>query len=394
MCCILRDKGFATRAVHAGERPCPVTGAVAPPLYQTSTYAFSTPQEMRDILERKTTGFVYTRVGSPTQKVFEEKMAALEEGESALGFASGMAAISAAVLSVVQRGDHVIADNILYGSTYDFFAEILPRYGIEVSMIDTSVSEEVEEHLRDNTRLIFYETPANPTMKLIDIKKIAQYHPISMVDNTYLTPYLQNPLKLGADVVVHSATKYLCGHGDALGGVIISSSDFIQGTRRILKDLGGAISPFNAWLLIRGIKTLPLRMQRHCQNAQQIAEYLRGHPTVKKVYYPGLKEHPQHALAQRQSRGHGGMLAFELHSYAQAEAFMSNLELCTLAVSLGDVETLIQHPASMTHAVVPEEERERLGISDELVRISVGIEDLEDIIADIEQALERAAHSN
>jgi methionine-gamma-lyase len=260
-------------------------------------------------------------------------------------------------------------------------------------MIDTSNTTEVEEHLKDNTKLIFYETPANPTMKIIDIKKIAQYHPLSMVDNTYLTPYLQNPLQLGADVVIHSATKYICGHGDALGGVIISKSDFIQNTRRILKDFGGAISPFNAWLMIRGTKTLSLRMQRHCENAEKIAEYLQQHPAVKKVYYPGLKTHPQHELSKRQTRGHGGMIAFEMNSYAEAEAFMSNLNLCTLAVSLGDVETLIQHPASMTHAVVSKEQREQLGITDELIRISVGIEDVEDIIADLQQALEKAENT-
>jgi methionine-gamma-lyase len=391
MCGSLKEKGFTTKSVHAGEHPCPVTRSLATPLYQTSTYAFKTPREMQDILERKAQGFVYTRVGNPTQKVFEDKIAALEGGESALSFASGMAAISAAVLSTVKKGDHVIADSILYGSSYDLFAEILPRLGVEVSMIDVSSVDEVEEHIRDNTRLIFYETPANPTMKLIDIKKISQYHPLSMVDNTYLTPYLQNPLLLGADVVIHSATKYLCGHGDTLGGVVVSDSEFIQSTRRILKDFGGALSPFNAWLLIRGVKTLSLRMQRHCENACRVARFLQRHEAVKRVYYPGLKSHPQYQLAKRQMKGCGGMVAFEMHSYDEAEAFMSSLKLCTLAVSLGDVETLVQHPASMTHAVVPKEKREQLGMSDELLRISVGIEDVDDIIEDLRQALERAA---
>ena len=381
-------KGFTTKVVHSG-RYTPANGVV-PPIYQTATYAFETAQEMQDIIEKRSPGFIYSRVGNPTQKVFEEKMAVLEGGESAKAFASGMAAISAAVLAVVERDDHVICDRTVYGSTYDLFTWMLPRLGVSVSMIDLSNTDELEENLQDNTKLIFYETPANPTMKLIDIKKISQYHPLSMVDNTYMTPYLQNPLKLGSDVVIHSATKYICGHCDTLGGVIISDAEFIERTHRILKDFGGALSPFNAWLLLRGIKTLTLRMDRHTSNAEKIADFLAKHPAVAEVHYPGLKNHPQHRLAKAQMHGFGGMIAFEMHNYDEAETLINSLELCTLAVSLGCVETLIQHPTSMTHAAVPKEERKGLGLTDELVRISVGIEDVDDIIADLSQALDRA----
>ncbi len=383
---MLKEKSFTTKAVHAG-RYTPARGVV-PPIYQTATYAFETAREMQDIFEGKSEGFVYSRVGNPTQKVFEEKMAVLEGGESAKAFASGMGAINAAVLSIVKSGDHVISDRTIYGSTYDLFTEIFPRLGISVSMIDLSKIDELEENLQDNTKLIFCETPTNPTMKLVDIKKISQYHPTTMVDNTYMTPYLQNPLELGSDVVVHSATKYICGHCDTLGGVIISDAEFIERTHQLLKDFGAAMSPFNAWLLLRGIKTLTLRMDRHTANAEKVAEFLEEHPSIAKVYYPGLKDHPQHALAKSQMRGFGGMIAFEMHSYDEAEALMRNLKLCTLAVSLGCVETLIQHPASMTHAAVPKEKRESLGLTDELVRISVGIEDIDDIKSDLSQALD------
>ncbi len=381
-------KGFTTKAVHAG-RYTPAKGVV-PPIYQTATYAFDTPKEMQDIFEGRSAGFVYTRVGNPTQKIFEEKMAVLEGGESAKAFASGMGAISAAILSVVRAGDHIISDRFIYGSTYDLFTEMLPRLGVSVSMIDLSDTDELEESLQENTRLIFYETPSNPTMKLVDIKKISEYHPITMVDNTYMTPYLQNPLELGSDVVIHSATKYISGHCDTIGGVIISDAEFIERTHQVLKDFGAAMSPFNAWLLLRGIKTLALRMDRHSSNAMKVAEFLKGHPAVRRVYYPGLKSHPQHRLAERQMRGFGGMIAFEMQSYSEAEALMRDLELCTLAVSLGCVETLIQHPASMTHRAVPEERRESLGLRDELVRMSVGIEDVDDIIRDLSQALDRS----
>lgn len=383
---MLKEKSFTTKAVHAG-RYTPARGVV-PPIYQTATYAFETAREMQDIFEGKSEGFVYSRVGNPTQKVFEEKMAVLEGGESAKAFASGMGAINAAVLSIVKSGDHVISDRTIYGSTYDLFTEIFPRLGINVSMIDLSKTDELEENLQDNTKLIFCETPTNPTMKLVDIKKISQYHPTTMVDNTYMTPYLQNPLELGSDVVVHSATKYICGHCDTLGGVIISDAEFIERTHQLLKDFGAAMSPFNAWLLLRGIKTLTLRMDRHTANAEKVADFLEEHPSIAKVYYPGLKDHPQHALAKSQMRGFGGMIAFEMHSYDEAEALMRNLKLCTLAVSLGCVETLIQHPASMTHAAVPKEKRESLGLTDELVRISVGIEDIDDIKSDLSQALD------
>ena len=386
----LKKAGFSTRAIHAGEKPSE-TGAVVTPIYQTAPFEFKNAAHGARVMGGQEKGYVYSRGLNPTTEVLEEKISDLEEGEAALAQATGMAAISAAVFTSVKAGDHVIADEVIYGSTYDLFVD-LGKFGVDVSFIDTSDTDNVENAFRNNTRLVFFETPANPTMKLTDIKAVSDIAhdkgAAVMVDNTFMTPYLQQPLKLGADVVVHSATKYLNGHGDTLGGIIIGSSDLIKKARHTSKNIGGAISPFNSWLIIRGMKTLSVRMDRHNINAFSVAKFLKGHEKVDNVIYPGLPDHPQHDLAGKQMRGYGGMIAFCLKKAWDVPVFLDALNLCTLAVSLGETGTLIQHPATMTHAVVPKDKRIKYGISDELVRLSVGIEDVEDIIEDIKQALD------
>jgi methionine-gamma-lyase len=375
----IRRSGFSTKVVHAGQHPCRLTGALATPIYQTSTFSLDRLAETR---------YVYTRVGNPTNTVLEEKMAILESGERSLTFSSGMAAISATIFSLASKGDHIITDNVIYGCTYDLFSS-MPRFGIEVSFVDASDVSKVEGCMKGNTKLIFLETPANPTMKISDIKAISEVSGEAkvVVDNTFMTPYFQRPLELGADIVVHSATKYIGGHGDTIGGVLVGNKEFIEGARSVLKDMGGAMSPFNAWLLIRGLKTLVIRMERHEKNALEVAVFLEDHPKVKRVLYPGLESHPQHELAKRQMGGFGGMLAFEVDRMKDVMKLMSGVELCTFAVSLGDVDTLIEHPASMTHRSMPKKYREDCGITGGLVRLSVGIEDVEDIIKDLKQAL-------
>ncbi len=386
----LKKSGFSTRAIHAGEKASE-TGAVNTPIYQTATFEFETAAHAADVMAGKEKGYVYSRGLNPTTEVLEEKMADLEGGEAALAQASGMAAITTAVFTSIKAGDHVIADEVLYGSTYDLFVD-LQKFGVDVSFIDTSDIGSVETAFRKDTKLVFFETPANPTMKLTDIKAVcemAHERGASVVaDNTFMTPYFQQPLLLGADVVVHSATKYLNGHGDTLGGVIVGSSDFIKNARHTAKNMGGAMSPLSAWLIIRGMKTLTVRMDRHNENATAVAGFLHGHEKVAEVIYPGLKDHPQYKLARKQMRGSGGMISFLLKNAKDVPVFLDALSMCTLAVSLGDAETLIQHPATMTHAVVPREKRIRYGIADELVRLSVGLEDVEDIITDLGQALD------
>ena len=385
----LKKSGFSTRAIHSGEKH-EDTGSVTTPIYQTAPFKFKSAADAADLMGGRKKGYVYSRGLNPTTEVLEEKMADLEGGEAALAQTTGMAAISAAVFTSVRGGDHVIADEVIYGSTYDLFVE-LKDYGVDVTFIDTSDPHNVEEAFRPNTKLVFFESPANPTMKLTDIKAVSdiahEKGASVMVDNTFLTPYLQKPLTLGADVVVHSATKYLNGHGDTLGGIIAGSSDFIKSARHKAKNFGGSITPFSSWLIIRGIKTLPIRMDRHNQNAIAVAKFLQGHDQVKSVIYPGLPEHPQYELGRKQASGAGGMIAFLLEEAKDVPLFLDSLKLCTLAVSLGETATLIQHPATMTHAVVPRQDRIRYGISDELIRLSVGLEDVSDIIYDLEQAL-------
>ncbi|MDD5474379.1 MAG: PLP-dependent aspartate aminotransferase family protein [Candidatus Methanoperedens sp.] len=386
-----KKPGFSTRAIHAGDKE-EETGAVTTPIYQTAPFKFKSAARAASVMAGDEKGYVYSRGLNPTTEVLEEKMADLEGGEAALAQATGMAAISAAVFTEVKAGDHIIADEVIYGSTYDLFID-LAKFGVDVSFIDTSDVSNVKAAFRPGTKLVFFETPANPTMKLTDIKAVSELaherNATVMVDNTYMTPYFQKPLSLGADVVLHSATKYLNGHGDTLGGIIVGSSDFIKRARHTAKNIGGAISPFNSWLIIRGMKTLPVRMDRHTENAMAVARFLQGHEKVDKVNYPGLTDFPQYDLARKQMSGAGGMIAFMLKYADDVPVFLGTLELCTLAVSLGETGTLIQHPATMTHAVIPREKRIKYGIADELVRLSVGLEDVEDIIADLGQALDR-----
>lgn len=386
----LKKSGFSTRAIHAGERP-EETGAVVTLIYQTAPFKFKSAAHAASVMAGKEKGYVYSRGLNPTTEVLEEKMADLEGGEAALAQATGMAAISAAVFTSVKGGDHVIADEVIYGNTYDLFVD-LKKFGVDVSFIDTSDIGNVEAAFRPKTKLVFFETPANPTMKLTDIKGVCdiahEKGATVMVDNTFMTPYFQQPLSLGADVVLHSATKYLNGHGDTLGGIIVGSSDYISSARHTAKNMGGAMSPFSAWLIIRGIKTLQVRMDKHNENAMAVAKFLHGHEKVARVIYPGLETHRQYELAKKQMCGEGGMIAFLLKDAKSVPLFLDALKLCTLAVSLGETGTLVQHPATMTHAVVPRDKRIKYGIADELVRLSVGLEDAEDIIEDLGQALD------
>lgn len=391
----LKEAGFSTRAVHAGQGPCPLTGALSTPIYQTSTFVFQNVDQGAARFAGEEAGYIYTRLGNPTLAAFEEKIATLEGGEAGLAFSSGMAAISAVLFALTKQGDHIVSCDTIYGCTHAFLSSILSRYGIDTTFVDLSDPQRAAAAVQPNTRVIYLETPANPTMKLVDIEamvKLARKIGAKVVvDNTFATPYLQRPLDLGADVVVHSATKYIGGHGDVIAGAAVGSKEFIDEVRvTTLKDIGGVLGPFEAWLLLRGLKTLALRMEKHSANAMEVAAFLEEHPAVERVYYPGLASHPQHRLAAKQMQGgFGGMISFELKGGLEAgKQLMNTLELCSLAVSLGDTETLIQHPASMTHSPYPPEERLKAGITDGLVRMSVGIEDAVDIITDLKKGLD------
>ncbi len=376
--------GFATDAIHAGQEPDPVTGAIMTPIYATSTYVL--PELGKD------RGFDYSRTVNPTRTALEANLAALEGGEAGTCFASGMAAVSA-VMTLLKSGDHVVVSQNVYGGTFRLFENVLKNYGLEFTYEDTSRLEKVEAALRPSTRMLFIETPTNPNMTLTDLSAAVEIcrkrSLISVVDNTFLSPFFQKPLEFGVDIALHSTTKYLNGHSDSIGGALITTRKAHTERIRFVQNSAGAIlSPFESWLVLRGVKTLHLRMQRHDENGRQVAKFLDRHGKVRKVHYPGLPSHPQHELARRQCTGFGGMISFELGSYDEAKRFLDRLKLCALAESLGGVETLISHPASMTHAAIPAEERERIGIKDSLVRISVGVEDLEDILADLELGFE------
>lgn len=392
----IKNKGYNTKLVHAGQHPDPLTGALSTPIYQTSTFVFENVEQGAARFALEEAGYIYTRLGNPTQAQLEEKMAVLEGGEAALAVASGMTAIAAPIWTMCKAGDHIVASDTLYGCTFALLSHQMPKFGIEVTFVDAKNLENVKNAMKSNTKLVYIETPANPTLDLIDIEGIAKIAHDGgaqlMVDNTFMSPYGQRPLELGADIVIHSATKYINGHGDVIAGIVVGKQDFINEVRLVgIKDItGGCISPFNAWLILRGLKTLGIRMDRHCANAMKVAKYLEAHPMVERVYYPGLESHPQHELAKKQMLNFGGMIAFEIKGGVEAgRQLMNSVELCTLAVSLGDAETLIQHPASMTHSPVPREERLAAGITDGLVRLSVGLEDAEDIIADLEQAIQK-----
>ncbi|UBM42078.1 methionine gamma-lyase [Hafnia paralvei] len=394
----LDDKGYNTKIIHAGQHPDATTGALATPIFQTSTFVFENAKQGAARFALEESGYIYTRLGNPTQTALEEKIAILEGGEAALATASGMAAISSTLLTLCGQGDHIIASEAIYGCTHALLSHSMPKFGIDVTFVNATNIENIKHAIRPNTKVIYIETPANPTLSIIDIDACAQLahtnDALLVVDNTFMSPYCQNPLKFGADIVVHSVTKYINGHGDVIGGVIVGSQEFINQARFVgVKDItGGCISPFNAWLTLRGLKTLAVRMERHCQNAMQVAKFLSSHPAVTKVYYPGLPEHPNYELGKKQMSNFGAVISFEIKGGVEAgQTVMDSVELCLLAVSLGDTETLIQHPASMTHSPMLPEERMKAGITDGLIRISVGLEDPEDIIADLQQAFNKAA---
>jgi len=384
---------FATLAVHAGEAPCRVTGALDTPIYQSTTFASADSNEMAAVYGEEKPGYMYTRYGNPTIQALQEKLAALEAGEAALAFSTGMAAISSAILGYVQSGDHVVAARSLYGAAYDFLNRKLPALGASTTFVPSTRVEDFEAALRPNTKVIYFETPSNPILEILDIAALAALGRKrgipTMIDNTFASPALQRPLTLGVTVVVHSATKYLCGHGDAMGGAAIGPRDYISHlNHEIIRDFGGVISPFNAWLILRGTRTLHLRMPAHCANAQKIAEFLAGHPKVERVNYPGLPKHPGHEVAKKQMKAFGAMMSFEVRGgYEGGKKVMDRVKIFARAASLGDTRSLIVHSASTSHRAVPREQRLAIGITDGLVRLSVGVEAVEDLIQDLDQAL-------
>lgn len=389
-----RPLGPATRAIHHGYDPAGHEQALTPPLHLTSTFAFPDAETGGALFAGEAEGHIYSRISNPTVALLESRMASLEGAEAALATASGMGAISSLMWTLLKPGDEVVTDKTLYGCTFAFMRDGLARFGVKITHVDLREPENLRAAISDKTRIVYFETPANPNMRLVDIgaaAAIAKEHgALTVVDNTYATPLLTRPIQLGADFVIHSATKYLGGHGDLVAGIVCGRADAIHEVRMIgVKDMTGSVmAPFNAMLVMRGLKTLQLRMQRHCESGQKVAEWLEAQPGVAAIYYPGLASHPQHELAKRQMDGFGGMIAFELTGGLEAGiAMMNRLTLIRRAVSLGDAETLIQHPASMTHSTYSPEERLEHGISDGLVRLSVGLEDVDDIIADLADAL-------
>lgn len=387
--------GFGTTAIHAGQNPDPFTGAVAVPISLASTFAQSSPGVLYGRNQENSfgKGWEYSRTGNPTRGVFERAIAACEKGKHAVAYSSGMAATTAAV-HLLKQGDHVISIDDVYGGTQRYFRQTVhPTYGIDFDFVDMSDLAKIEAAIRPNTKMLWLESPTNPTLKVTDIAAVSavakKHNLIVVVDNTFMSPYFQNPLTLGADVVVHSITKYINGHSDVVMGVVITNDDDIYTKLKFIQNGIGAVpSPFDSYLALRGLKTLHVRMAAHAKNAQAVAEYLEAHPAVEKVYYPGLPSHPQHAIAKKQASGFGGMITFYVKGgLEKARAFLETVEVFTLAESLGAVESLAESPAIMTHASVPKEHRELLGISDNLIRLSVGIEGLPDIIADLEKAL-------
>ena len=388
--------GLGTTAIHAGTLKN-LYGTLAMPIYQTSTFIFDSAEQGGRRFALEEAGYIYTRLGNPTTTVLEDKIAALEEGEAAVATSSGMGAISSTLWTVLKAGDHIVTDKTLYGCTFALMCHGLTRFGIDVTFVDTSNLDEVKNAMKENTRVVYLETPANPNLKIVDIEalaKLAHTNPntLVIVDNTFATPYMQKPLTLGADIVVHSVTKYINGHGDVIAGLVITNKALADQIRFVgLKDMTGAVlGPQDAYYIIRGMKTFEIRMERHCKNARKVVEFLNNHPKIERVYYPGLETHPGYEIAKKQMKDFGAMISFELKGGFEAgKTLLNSLKLCSLAVSLGDTETLIQHPASMTHSPYTKEEREAAGITDGLVRLSVGLENVEDIIADLEQGLQK-----
>lgn len=390
----LKGKGMGTIAIHAGQEKNPF-GSLAAPIFQTSTFVFDSTEQGAARFSGKEEGYIYSRLGNPTVALAERKVAALEHGEAAAGTSSGMGAISSTLWTLLKAGDHLIADTTLYGCTFALLNHGLTRFGIEVTFLNTGDLAAVKAAMKENTRVVYLETPANPNLKIADIEalsKIAHENPYTtvVVDNTFASPYNQNPLTLGADIVVHSATKYINGHGDVVAGFAVGPKNIIDQIKLVgIKDMTGSVlGPAEANLIVRGLKTFELRMQRHCASAMTVAKWLEANPKISKVYYPGLESHEGHEIAKKQMKEFGGMVSFELTGGFEAgKALLNNVEMFGLAVSLGDTETLIQHPASMTHSTYTKEELAEAGIPEGLVRLSVGLENVEDIIADLEQAL-------
>ncbi|MBY7109540.1 methionine gamma-lyase [Bacillus sp. 17RED48] len=385
----MKKKHMETALIHHGYTSEEHKGSLTPPLFQTSTFTFETAQQGEASFAGVDPSYIYSRLGNPTVKLFEERMAVLEGGEEALAFGSGMAAISATLIGFLKAGDHIICSNGLYGCTYGFLEVLEEKFMITHLFCDMETEADIENKIRPNTKLIFVETPINPTMKLIDLKQVIRVAKrnglLVIVDNTFCSPYLQRPLELGCDAVVHSATKYIGGHGDVVAGVTICKTKALaEKIRPMRKDIGGIMAPFDAWLLLRGLKTLAVRMDRHCDNAEKIVSFLKNHDAVEGVWYP------EGELASRQMKRGGGVISFSVKGgKEETQAFINDLHFITIAVSLGDTETLIQHPATMTHAAIPAELRQEMGIYDNLIRLSVGLESWEDIVSDLEQALKK-----
>jgi cystathionine gamma-lyase/cystathionine beta-lyase/cystathionine gamma-lyase/homocysteine desulfhydrase len=376
---------FSTICIHAGQVPDPSTGAIITPIYQTSTYVQEALGQHK--------GYEYARTQNPTRSALEANIAAIENGRAAFAFASGMAA-EGAVMTLVESGDHVVVTDNTYGGTYRLFERVLRRYQLEFSYVDTSDISQIEAAFRPTTKMLFLETPTNPVLRLTDLRaacEVAHARGVFVVvDNTFASPFVQRPIDFGADLVVHSTTKFLNGHSDSVGGIVVAvRNDHIEWLRFVQNAEGAILGPMDAWLVLRGTKTLPIRMERHNANALALAEFLASHPKVERVHYPGLSTHPQHALAKRQMCGFGGLISFQLGSLEKARTVLNAVRLMALAESLGGVETLISHPATMTHASVPPDRRQQIGITDDMVRISVGIEDVDDLREDLEQALDR-----
>lgn len=384
-----------TEMLHFGYNEKDYFGSMTPPIFQTSTFVFDSAEQGERRFAGEEDGYIYSRLQNPTVKIFEERMAFLEKGEKALAFASGMAAVSATLFALIKSGDHILCSQGLYGCTFGLLQFLEEKFHVEHDFSKMETKEELEREIRDNTACIYVETPINPTMKLVDLEMVASVAkkkgiPV-VVDNTFSTPYLQRPLELGCDVVVHSATKYIGGHGDVIGGVVVGKEELIdQMAVTTRKDIGGVLSPFDAWLMLRGLQTMPVRLDRHCENARQLSQFLKNHPKVDQVFYPGDPENEQYSLMKKQMDQPGAMISFSLKGTKKtAQQFMNDLQLVKIAVSLGDTVTLIQHPATMTHAVVPEKERRDMGIGDTLLRLSVGLEAWEDIREDLAQALDK-----
>lgn len=395
-----RHWGISTELIHGQPAAKRKTGAVAQPIVPAVAYSFETHEMASDTVSGKRDGIYYGRYGNSTLCELEDKMAALENGEAALGVSSGMAAISSVLFGILQSGDHLIVTKDVYGGTYHFLTTLAPRCGITFSLVDCTDIDCITEAIQPNTKAVYIETPSNPLLTILDIQAIAKvtkhYSLPLIVDNTFMSPCLQKPLDLGADIIIHSATKYLNGHGDVMAGVIVGDAEFIKFIRsQIMGDLGQVLSAWDAFLILRGMKTLGIRMKHHCSNAHEIATFLESHPLVEKVFYPGLKSHPQYAIAEQQMKGMGGIVSFEVKGgRPAATSFMDALKLSMISFSLGDPETLVQHPATMTHSSLPESERMAAGITDGLIRLSAGLEDAEDVIADLTQAFEKVNESS